>query len=156
MNSEADTAELLSQLRDIHLPVAPVEPPIWPALLAAGLVVAISALLLQRYLLRDRRQMITHALTELDRIENQSPADATTQVASLLKRFVITHDAQTRQLSGDDWLQCLDHFFATRYFSAGAGRIFGATLYSQREGNDVSRSDYATLRRLIRSRLWRR
>lgn len=153
-----DTTSLLAQLRDIHLPEAPAEPPVWPLVIATVLcLLAIAAIFYRRS--KSRTSWSQEALAELDSIAEKRTKisdgpDALQQTAALLKRIVLTHssDSSVKHLTGDKWLAHLDQFFNTRYFSAGDGQIFGNTLYQQ--DGQASESLYQELKKLIRKRKW--
>ena len=146
-----DTAELLSQLRGIHLPVAPAEPAIWPMMLA----VIVIALALLAYLFDRTQYKISwskQATLELDRIKSSEHSQGLQSTAVLLKRIVITHDnrKEIKQLSGDNWLRYLDKFFSTRYFSESDGQLFGTAQYRQHQ--ELKPEIYNELKKLIKQK----
>ncbi len=117
-----DSAELLAQLADIHLPAAPgwwpPAPGWWAlaALLAAGLCFGGRAALAGWR----RRRYCAHALLELDRISDEFAAAGPDELEaarlrhanalnSVLRRVALTHfpDAAVASLGGDDWLRFL-------------------------------------------------
>jgi hypothetical protein len=69
--------------------------------------------------------------------------------AKLLRRLAATlMGAEAAKLHGHAWLERLDSLLATDFFTAGAGRIFGAALYSRQAMPDTS-DIAAQLRQLI-------
>jgi len=148
-----DTSALLAQLRGIHLPPAPAAPDLWPLYLAVLLcVIATAVFFLKRN--NNRFNWKKSALSELDNIKAQSSADAVQQIATLLKRIALTHDQSrtTRHLHGEPWLQYLDSFYQTEYFSRGDGRVFGSALYTSKNqlNNQPDDALFKKLRRLIK------
>ena len=144
-----DTAALLAQLRDIHLPPAPAEPSVWPSVVA--ILLFASSLIL--FLLKRRHRTASwsdEAIKELDEIQNMHPDCAVHRTAALLKRIVLTHDSSVRHQTGEQWLHSLDHFFRTDYFSRGNGRLFGHTLYTDTEA--APETLYRDIQKLIRKR----
>lgn len=148
-----NTSELLELLRDIHLPIAPPEPSAWPLLLSIVLIV-LSLLVFLFHRFQQRTNWAKQATRELDTIQRGDNPNAQLQIATLLKRIVITHDKRpiVGRLTGDPWLRYLDQFFNTHYFCTGTGRVFGDALY--KPDQTQSRSDTALviseLRKLIR------
>ncbi len=144
-----DTTALLAQLKDIHLPVAPVSPALWPVYLSLA-VCAVALLVFAYRHFKSKRTWHSAALENLKAIQQHSSADSLQQTAVLLKRIALTEgNRQTIQhLSGDRWLRYLDHLFGTDFFSAGNGRIFGNALYQPQASADQNL--FADLRRLIK------
>lgn len=148
-----DATQLLALVKDIHLPAAPAAPAIWPMLLTATVIlIAIAALIFSRY--QKRSTWASQARAELKEIEQQRNPQALEQTASLLKRIALTNDQRNivKHLSGDNWLRYLDHFFNTRYFTEGDGKVFGKALYEK----DTQAPDdlYQNLRKLVNRRKW--
>ena len=144
-----DTAALLAQLRDIHLPPAPAEPSVWPSV--AAILLFASALIL--FLLKKHRRKASwsdEAIKELNNIQNMQPDCAVHRTAALLKRIVLTHDPSVRHQTGEQWLRSLDHFFSTDYFSRGNGRLFGHALYTDTPAPPEKL--YQDIQKLIRKR----
>ena len=128
-----DTTELLAQLKGIHLPEAPVAPNLWPMILSL-IICAVAALVFARRHLRGKQTWHHSALDTLDGIqkqENINSNDSLHQTAVLLKRIALTEGGResVQRLNGEPWLNYLDTFFATEFFSAGDGRVFGEALY---------------------------
>ena len=96
-----------------------------PALLlgAGGLV------MLGRGLWCRRRQRRSDQL--LRSVWQREPEARLAACAELLRRAVAAGGSATdvAHLSGEAWLQQLDRRFATDFFTAGAGRVFGTDLY---------------------------
>ncbi len=150
-----DTAQLLAQLKDIHLPEAPVAPSLWPLYV----FIVLLFLALGVYALRRSRSSTNwqrEALDNLADIQQRSPQTALQQTAILLKRIAITHDnhPSVKRLSGDRWLQYLDQFYRTDFFSKGEGQVFGDALY--RSSTSANNTLYKGLKRLIKRRKWQR
>jgi len=147
--STEDTTALLAQLREVHLPEAPAAPSVWPVALAL-LLLAI-ALLLFIFKRRPKKAAWSdEAISSLRAIKQNQPEDGIQQTASLLRRVVLTHDTSVRHQTGDTWLDSLDRFFNTTYFSRGHGRIFGASLYASNQS--ASKTLYRDIENLIRKR----
>lgn len=146
-----DTAELLAELKDIHLPPAPDTPETWPMIVSVVVcTLFIVAWLWRRH--RNTHHWHTQALQPLKQLR-QLPANvAAPETARLLKRIALTHDnhRQVRQLHGDSWLRYLDRFFNTDFFSRGNGRVFGNALYQP--DIQIDAGVYDELQRLIRQR----
>ncbi len=150
---DLDATQLLALVRDIHLPAAPPQPAVWPMLLAAIIILlALAAVFLSRY--RKRDSWASQAKKELTLIEQSGHSQALEQTASLLKRIALTHDnrREVKHLSGKPWLNYLDLFFNTQYFTEGEGKLFGHALYQQ--NIRAPENIYRDLRKLIRRRDW--
>lgn len=135
-----DTATLLAQLKDIHLPAAPDAPNLWPVYLSLA-VCAAALFVFATRLLKKRRTWTAEALASLNSIKQQQ--HALQKAAVLLKRIALTvadnnHQSvhSIKQLHGDEWLAYLDTFYNTDFFSRGAGRIFGDALYEKESRAD--------------------
>ena len=149
-----DTATLLAQLKDIHLPAAPDAPNLWPVYLSLA-VCAAALLVFMLRLLKKRQTWTTEALASLHSIKQQEHALQKTAV--LLKRIALTveeHDKvqgqSIKRLHGDEWLAYLDGFYNTNFFSHGAGRVFGDALYLKESHADEQLFD--KLAQLIKRR----
>lgn len=127
----------LSQLKDIHLP-----PPVswWPPapgwwLLA--ILVVITAIVLVRYLRRERHGRLYQAsLRELNAIragflEQQDPQRLAADLSRLLRRVAITlcPDPEVAGLTGKDWLAWLDAQIDSNDFTTGEGRFLEDGAY---------------------------
>ena len=150
----SNATELLAQLRDIRIPAPPPEPSLWPVL-AALLVLLITFGYLAWHLLRRRNRWATDALVRIKNIQQQNADNAVEEYAYLLKQIAVTvkDESGIRQLHGQDWLQFLDRFFSTHFFSTDAGQIFGDSLYRQSTiKEDCADKLGEQLKRLIRRR----
>lgn len=150
----SDTTELLAGLKGIHLPPPPAAPDLWPV--ALSIIVCGFALLF--FIIRYYRQQNSwhhHALSTLSKLQQQAPADALHQTASLLKRATLTEKSNitTKHLNGQPWLQYLDNFFNTNYFTSGDGQVFGERLY--KPGATLTTNNYRELKKLIKRHRWR-
>ncbi len=127
--SNTDTAALLASLRDIHEPAAPE--PGWPwLLLAVGLGIA---LLITLWLKRPKPKP-TVASQQINAARNQATDQALIRLARLLRKYASTNNLSPRnQPQGDAWLQHLDSYFNTQFFSHDIGRVFGDALYRKPE-----------------------
>lgn len=144
-----NSASLLAQLREIHLPEAPVAPSLAPVIVALILVAAaLFVVLLKRA--KKKPSWSDEALVELDNIADAKAPDSVLQTAALLKRIVLTHKTSVSHQTGDEWLYTLDLFFNTTYFSNGGGQIFGDRLYTGESA--VPETLYRDLKKLIRRR----
>lgn len=148
-------SDLLAQLKGNHLPDPPEAPELWPFYMSIIICVAALTVFWQRKL-TSRRSWKQEALAQIDAIRSASTADSMLQLAILLKRVVLTvnPDQSTRTLHGEAWLEYLDEFFHTEFFSAGAGRAFGSELYRSQQVPDDQL--YSTLRLLIEAGKWKR
>ena len=136
-----DTTALLASLADVREPPAPDTGLPWLILLNSALALAWIALLLWRRQ-RARNAWRREALATVRALRDDDSTDAPAALATLLRQ-VARHrlgDGVAR-LGGDDWLNALDEGFATDWFSAGGGRVFGDALYR--------RADRAPDRRLL-------
>jgi len=117
----------LARLHDIHLP--PAAGPDWGLLLLALLLATAGLALLGRALWRRRRRWRVAA--RLRALRPCEPAARLSTCAMLLREKVHADDpaAGAYRLSGEAWLEQLDRRFATRFFTEGAGRVFGTDLY---------------------------
>jgi len=146
-----DTAELLAQLKGIHLPEAPVAPSLYPVYFSAVVCIfAVFAYLARNY--KNKKHWHKDALHELEQIRKTSASNAIQQTATLLKRIALTHttDKNILNMHGDPWLEYLDRFYQTNFFSEGSGRVFGSALY--KPGTTPDKNLYADLQRLIKRR----
>ena len=147
-------ADPLAGLRDVHAPPVPEGVSAWP--LVAGLV---ALLILSAFaawmVLRLRRRWAREIAEALDRIEDAAPDETLAEAAKLLRRAAVLNlGAAAARLRGDEWLAALDGLFRTRFFSSGAGRVFGTALYA-REASTVSAGAVVwQLKRLARRREW--
>lgn len=145
------SADILEQVRGIHLPPAPPEPPLWP--LAIATIVIVCGVLL---CLIDRlriKKWHHEALAELGKIQHLQEDKKLVELSRLLRRIVLTgnNSVAARSLTGRAWLDQLDVFFNTRYFSTEDGRVFGADLYRRSQYTDETTNHIIKkIRQLIR------
>lgn len=148
-------SELLAQLKGNHLPDPPDAPELWPVYLSFTIcLLVISAFLIRT--IKTTRRRNRHALNHLNAIKKASGDDSMQQLAALLKRIVLTEkpDQALRQIHGEPWLEYLDDFFHTNFFSAGEGRAFGDAIYQSQQL--PSEALYKKLHELIKRRRWTR
>ena len=89
-----------------------------------------------------RRKLRTMALAELAHTRDLPPPARLAAQAALLRKIAIASggpDDGWRQ--GEAWLRTLDRLFATSFFSQGAGRVFGPTLYKARDVPGIGELD---------------
>lgn len=127
--NKTDSAELLKTLRDIHEPLPPE--PGWPwAILATVLAIVLVTMLL---LIRKKRKA-TEIEQQIEAARGEPYQQALTRLARLLRKYAPTElTSGSTPPRGDAWLQHLDTYFKTNYFSQDAGRIFGLALYKRTE-----------------------
>jgi len=142
----------LADLRPYHLPEAPAwwppAPGWWLVALVLLIVVAVTAWRMRR---RWRRQMAARqAIRELAllRQRQKGRADAAASVrelSRLLRRFALAQfaHADVAALTGDAWLDFLDHHGGDGRFASGAGRQLIEAPY--RETTDVSVEEWVVL-----------
>lgn len=149
-------ADPLAALRDIHLPAPPADPGSgWLSLilLAASAVIAGAVLV---HLLHRRRSWRAEAAALLREIDLARPDEALAQMAAVLRRIALRADrTKAAHLSGEDWLRHLDGLFASSYFTAGPGRVFGDLYRPAAHPPDVA-GIRITLSRLIARGRFRR
>ena len=157
----SEAAELLSQLREVRLPDPPVEVSIVPGALSATVII-MALLTLAIVWWKRRHRWITFVERELTNYQTMRPDVALCEMAKLLKRIVMTHKSKPSisTLSGDDWLDELDSFFSTDFFTAGEGRLFGRSLYQSPIPDTNSNRDLITdlsqsIGKLVKRRRWR-
>ncbi len=125
----------LAQLRDIHLPNAisawPPAPGWWIlALLSIATLVGIS-LWLWRWINANRYRKL--ALKALNSLDQQQPTHYLQQLNSLLKQTALAaspHSEDIAKLSGQQWLQFLDHSASTKDFQQGIGKVLADGPYA--------------------------
>ncbi len=159
--------ELLNQLRDIHLPDAPLWWPPAPgwwvlATLALGLPAWGAARLWRRWRrfspARTARQLHRRLTVELH-AESIAPAAWLHRTNEVLKRLAV-HGLGHREMIpawGDDWLRYLDGRYGEPAFSKGAGRSLGQARFRRDAAVDVQALDGLVSRLLNREcrRFWR-
>lgn len=152
-----NASNVLSQLRDIHLP-PPVS--IWP--LAWGWYVLLIVLLLlgscmlywsyQRWNKLRRRQFILNELQRLEAnwMDKQQRPETIGELSILLRRvaLAIFPRQEVAGLNGDAWLQFLDRTANTQQFTQGEGRVLVTAPY-QRQRVVVSEQLFILVREWI-------
>mgnify|MGYP000135167406 CR=1 FL=1 len=132
--SEAEL--LLSTLRDIQEPAAPVGVSLW--LLAANILML--AVLVWAFLARRHRRQEAwrREAQNIISLARDQPSDSgLLELARLLRQLLLHRDGQVHTLDGDDWLLTLDQHFATDWFSTQEGRVFGIALYQPTQINAI-------------------
>ncbi len=124
-------------LRDIHLP-APVSwwPPApgWWALLALGLLLALTAWLCMRaWQRRQRRRDALAAFANIKQqfADNHDGVELVSELSVLLRRVSISYypRGQIASLKGSEWLQFLDTHCRHAQFRYGCGRVLVTAPY---------------------------
>ena len=160
-------SELLNQLRDIHLPQAPLwwpPAPGWWVLAALGLCLLAWGIvrLWHRWRrfrpARTARQLHRRLTLEL-RGESIAPTAWLHRTNEVLKRLAV-HGLGHREMIpawGDDWLRYLDGRYGEPAFSRGAGRFLGRARFRRDAEVDVQALDGLVSRLLDREcrRFWR-
>lgn len=144
----------LAGLRDVHAPPVPEGLSAWP--LVAGLAGLLILVVLAAWMvLRLRRRWAREMVEALDYIDPASSAETLAEAAKLLRRAAVLNLGTTAtRLRGDEWLATLDGLFRTRFFSSGAGRVFGTALYAREASAVPAGAVVAQLRQLARRREW--
>ncbi len=143
------TEQILSQLRDVQLPPAPVGVSLW--LVLANLLILLTIVLgLYRRWRRVREQWRRDALFQIRQARTLNAAPATLALARLLRQILLYrhgHAANHRQA----WLMELDREFSTDWFTQSTGQVFGDALYKPQQLTDEELQTLCTqLERLIR------
>ncbi|WP_018633581.1 DUF4381 domain-containing protein [Neomegalonema perideroedes] len=130
-----ETEELLERMRDLAAPPIPTAAPVpWGFLLLAVLALAALGLLLAlRLRARDWRREARARFAALAAQSERpgDPSEALTEAARLLRRVALrSAGPEAAKLTGEAWLKRLDEIFGADFFTAGAGRVFGAELYA--------------------------
>jgi len=133
--------DLLSQLRDIHVPIAPPIPSLWPTVIA----LIVLALLLFWFAVRwwnKRDPWVIEAVQELDRFKLLPLHLIPLESAKLLKRIATTVDPspETVKLTGKPWLNYLNQFYDTDFFTNGQGQILDQ-IYASGDAGMLITSD---------------
>ena len=159
--------ELLNQLRDIHLPEAPLwwpPAPGWWVLgtLALGLATWAAIRLLRRWRRFQPARTARHlhrglTLELLD--QSITPTAWLHRTNEVLKRLAVHGLGHRRMIPawGDDWLRYLDSRYGEPAFSRGAGRCLGQARFRRNTEVDV-RALSALVNRLLNRecrRFWR-
>ena len=140
----AEAAAALDLLRPMHAPAGLENVGAMALMLALGLGLAA---LLWPLLIR-RGNLRREALREFFRAQTLAGNEKRTAQARLLRQIVRRLDGNAPFAEGPAWLARLDQVFATRFFTQGAGRCFGAALY-ERAGNQPDREIDAMLAKLL-------
>lgn len=139
----------LSGLRDIHLPVEPGLPVSFFIVALVALAAVVLTGLAVAALRRRKRGTKAEALRLLQAALELPAKESLLEQAKLLRRLARTVSGRSAlALHGRDWLDHLDGIFATDFFTAGKGRVFGDALYRPDAGEDA-RLLAAELGRLI-------
>ncbi len=126
-----ETEALLEKMRDLALPPIPSAPPVpWGVLILAALALAALGLLLAtRLRARDWRREARARFAAL--AARSGEPEALTEAARLLRRLALKRSGpEAAKLAGEPWLAYLDGLFGADFFTAGAGRVFGAGIYA--------------------------
>lgn len=154
--------EILTDLRDIHMPDSAADGAgaalvLWPLLL-----VLLAALILVFLFWRRRSVWRRELLADLDRLKHQTgkldQRERWARLALLLRRFAI-HKAGKRdiaRLTGEPWLAKLDQLIGVDIFTKGAGRGLVSFPYGDQTTDEARMADdldatIATLRRRLSS-----
>jgi len=144
--------ELIAGLRDLHSPVPPATSSSMPVIAVAIAVLALAAATLLAAV-RNRRGWSAEALEALSKAAAEPSAKALAAAAIVLRRVALLHGGErTIKLTGNAWLEELDHQFRTRYLTRGDGVVFGEKLYLPTAGDADAAAIVGRVRRLIRRR----
>jgi len=124
----SQASELLAQLRGVQEPLPPDGVSLWLLTANTALLVLIIAL---AFLHRNasRQQWRRGLLRDLNKAKQLPPAPAVASAATMLRQLVLAHGHRAGKLTGEPWLQKLDEFFETYWFTQEQGRVFGDILY---------------------------
>lgn len=160
-------SELLNQLRDIHLPQAPLwwpPAPGWWVLAALGLCLLAWGIVRlwrrwRRFRPARRARQLHRRLTLELRGDSIAPAAWLHRTNEVLKRLAV-HGLGHREMIpawGDDWLRYLDGRYGEPAFSRGAGRCLGPARFRRDAEVDIQALDGLVSRLLDREcrRFWR-
>lgn len=145
-------------LHDIRLPDPPPAPDATATIALIAIALVLAALVARRYW-PTRRGWTRQTLDELRGLESR-PADEAVYRAALVTRRLalrLSSSPDTLHAHGRPWLEQLDRIFRTDFFTQGAGRQLGTTLYAPPSpGSDSDAIELLRgLRRLVRRRSWR-
>jgi Domain of unknown function (DUF4381) len=147
--------EVLSQLRDIHLPepglfLFPLAPGWWIAFLLIALALAL--FFFQKSEWSKKLKMKHTALQKLKAIENRYSIDHNAlmtfqSVSILIKKYAIyrygAHEVSA--LTGEEWLKFLDKTGHTHAFTQGLGRAIAEDRF--KKNSDVPVQDFLSVTR---------
>jgi len=148
-------------LRDLHLPemvgLWPLAPGWWLLIAAAvGLALYLLRMAVRKWRYNAARRL---ALRELGRVRDGyargvDMVTLTKQLSELLRRSMLAYAprASVAGLTGDQWLEWLDHGLDERLFSDGPGRILVSLPYQQVD-EEESNVDIDQLISVVRRRL---
>ena len=121
-------------LRDIHAAAVPEFWPLAPGWWLLALLVLAVLIVSSWWLIKIWRQRKHEAriLSELDTLAESSPADAATQISTLMRRVALMRFKRidVASLSGNDWLGFLDDTGGNGDFVNGAGSELATVPYS--------------------------
>lgn len=148
MATSADglAADPLAALRAVRLPAPPPSSLAEMLMLAAAAGILAAAILVgilaARQLLARRRAPVRAALAGLGTAAGLPPAERLAEEARLLRGYVAAVAGPEAAAARDgEWLDRLDRTFATDFFTAGEGRVFGETLYGPADAVDPAAID---------------
>ncbi len=148
----ADPQQAL-QLRDIHVPAAPV---LWPpapgwwivAAILIALLAWMSVVALRRFRIRRQRQHVLAALASLERelARERTPA-ALARISVLLRRLALMRFPRQRvaALTGLAWLRFLDETGGNGRFAEGPGRALATGPYQRSLPSDLDATGLVAL-----------
>lgn len=140
--------DLLSQLRDIHLPEEPSVWPLAPGWYVLGVFILASLFIIYRTTLKKvkRRQFLKNALDIIDdiKLQHQKSKDVPASCASLSTCFKkiairIYPDQNVESLYGDDWLDFLNKTGNTMKFKFGIGKSLISAPYQKEFDVDMGK-----------------
>lgn len=125
----AESAEVLAQLRDLHLPELSEVGILadWAAGASLGLLVSLLFLILLRRFVRrlpSRREAALKALAESKDLE---PAERLLAQARILQ--TLAQELQPASSDAAHWSTVLEEYLKTDFFTAGPGKVFSEGLY---------------------------
>ena len=137
---EADpVAEILAQLRDLHVPE---NPSIWPLPLGwwiSFLLLLVLAVICVWVYLQIRKKLLPYSVIRssahsLNRKRNSgklAPLDYATRINLLYKEVLVRIEGHTEatELHGNEWLEYLAERFSNTEFVHGSGKCLGATRF---------------------------
>jgi len=139
--------DLLAQLKDVHLPLAPGWWPPAPGWWLLALLLLVLLVLLVRRVQRAyrRRRPFVQArrlYAQLHTAYQQgqlSPEQYLHQSNELLKRLLIfgAGDNAARSANDEDWLELLDQFSDSKAFTRGPGRQLGNQRFAAHPQSDI-------------------
>ena len=125
-----DHAEIITKLRDIHLPV---EQSLINTVISS-ILGSICAIILFKSIIHFNSSLYPIRDAALKSLENSRLLNSNERLAAqsrLLRVVAQSIDAKLSFQKGDAWLAQLDSIFATNFFTHGQGKIFGESLYQK-------------------------